>query len=180
MTIAVLMTKPRLDRSRLLALGAAAVATVLAARHAHSPLHFLLLAGFSALLVLLAVEDATTMLLPNRLMFPGIAAAALAAGLWPDHSWLSSLEGGATGFALMLVLFLVLPGFGAGDVKLCGLIGLLVGWPHVFSAITAGIILSGVVALVGLATRRVSLRSAIPYGPGLIAGALLMLLVSSS
>lgn len=180
MNRAITLNRPQLDRTRLLGVAAAGLAVALAAHRADGVVHFLLLAGFSLLLVALAVEDAATMLLPNRLMYPGIVAALLVCGLWPDRSWLSSLEGGAGGFAIMLALFLVLPGFGAGDVKLCALIGLCVGWPHVLSAILAGVTCSGLVALAGVATRRLSLRSAMPYGPGLVAGALLIALIVRS
>jgi leader peptidase (prepilin peptidase)/N-methyltransferase len=175
---AIALNRPKLDRERLLGLVAAVLAVVLAAHRAESVLHFLLLAGCSLLLVALAAEDAATMLLPNRLMYPGILAALLVGGLWPDQSLLATLEGGAAGFLIMLTLFVVLPGFGAGDVKLCALIGLFVGWPHVLGAILAGVTCSGLVALAGVVTRRLSLRSTMPYGPGLVAGALLVALVA--
>lgn len=172
--------RPGVDRAVVLTGAAMAVVSGLALRRAESPLHFALLAAASLLLVALAACDAKTMLLPNRLMYPGLAAALLLAGAWPDHSWLSSLEGAAAGGAIMLALFLVLPGFGAGDVKLCVLIGLLVGSPHVFGALAAGIVCSGLVAIAGLLTGRLRLRGQMPYGPGLIAGALYVLLLVRS
>ncbi len=149
----------------------------LALHRAQSPLHFLLLAGASLLLVALAASDAATMLLPNRLMYPSLAAALLLAGAWPDHGAASALIGGAAGGAIMLALFMAVPGFGAGDVKLCALIGLLAGWPHILTAIIAGIFFSGVVALAGIISGRLRLRSSMPYGPGLVAGALYVLLL---
>ncbi len=167
----------RLLRSAIPAALVAFCAVGLALHRAQSPLHFLLLAGASLLLVTLAAADAATMLLPNRLMYPGIAAALLLAGAWPDHNLASALIGGAAGGAIMLALFLVVPGFGAGDVKLCLLIGLLAGWPHVLSAIAVGIFCSGLVALAGIVSGRLRLRSSMPYGPGLVAGALYVLLL---
>jgi len=150
----------------------------MAAPRAQSPLHFLLLAGFGGALVALALCDAHTKLLPNRIMYPALLAALLCAGLWPNHSLASSVVGGLAGGGIMLALFLALPGFGAGDVKLCALIGLLVGWPHVLGALFLGLVANGLVAFVGLATRRLSLRQAMPFGPGLIAGALLILFLA--
>ncbi len=147
-----------------------------ALRRAESPLHALLLLGFSSVLVLLAAEDLHSRLLPNRLTLPAIAAAVLLAGAWPAHSWAASLAGGAAGFALMLAAYLLLPGFGAGDVKLCALIGLLIGWPQVLAALTLGVFCNGVVGIALLASGRAGRRSVMPYGPGLILGALLVLL----
>lgn len=171
------MRQPRLFRYAVPASLVALAAVGLALHRAQSPLHFLLLAGASLLLVALAASDAATMLLPNRLMYPGIAAALLLAGAWPDHSIASALIGGAAGGAIMLALFLVVPGFGVGDVKLCVLIGLLAGWPHILTAIIAGIFCSGFVALAGIIGGRLRLRSSMPYGPGLVAGALYALLL---
>jgi leader peptidase (prepilin peptidase)/N-methyltransferase len=165
--------------TRAIAGGCAAGALVagLSAQRATSPLHFLLLAGFGLVLVALAAYDSSTMLLPNRIMFPALVVAVIAVGAWPDHSWLASLAGGLSGGGVMLALFLVVPGFGAGDVKLCTLIGLLCGWPHVLAALFVGLMVNGLIALVALASRRVGLRQAIPFGPGLIAGALIILLL---
>jgi leader peptidase (prepilin peptidase) / N-methyltransferase len=169
--------RPHTTRYLLPAALAGVLVSGLALHRAHSPLHFLLLGGASLLLVALAASDAATMLLPNRLMYPGIAAALLLAGAWPDHTLAASLAGGAAGGAFMLALFLVMPGFGVGDVKLCLLIGLLVGWPHVLTAIVAGIFCSGFVALAGILSGRLRLRGSMPYGPGLVAGALYVLLL---
>ena len=149
----------------------------LALRRAESPLHLAMLVGASLLLVTLAACDAATLLLPNRLIYPGLTAALLLASAWPQRSWPSSLAGGAVGGAVMLVLFVVVPGFGAGDVKLCALIGLLVGWPHVLTALIAGMICSGLVGGLLVLSGRAGRRSTMPYGPGLVVGALYALLL---
>ncbi len=167
---------PLRGRPALFAVGIWAALLPLCAAHAHNPLHFALLAGFSAVLVALAVCDATTMLLPNKLTYPAILAAVALGWAWPAHSFTATIAGGFAGFAIMFALFAFVPGFGAGDVKLCGLIGLLVGWPLVLYALTAGVLLNGLVVLLGLAVGKLRLRGAMPYGPGLIAGALLILL----
>jgi hypothetical protein len=39
-----------------------------------------------------------------------------------------------------------------------------------------GIVINGGAVLLGLATRRLKLRGVVPYGPGLVLGALLLLL----
>lgn len=168
--------RPPWGRAGLLGAGVVALLLPLAARRAEQPLHFTLLAAAIVALVALAVCDATTMLLPNRIMYPAIGAALLAAGLWPDHSFQASIAGGLAGFGVMLAFFIILPGFGAGDVKLCGLIGLIVGWPALWPALVAGVLCNGLIVAAGLATGRLRLHGAMPYGPGLIAGALLALL----
>ena len=86
------------------------------------------------------------------------------------------------GGALLFVFFTVLAtahpaGMGFGDVKLAGLIGLVLGylsWPALLLGCFAGFLLGGVA---GLALIRRGRDTVIPYGPFLIAGALLGILV---
>ena len=54
---------------------------------------------------------------------------------------------------------------GFGDVKLAGLIGLMVGWPNVLVAVVGGIIVGGLVAAVLLLTRLKGRKDEIPFGP---------------
>lgn len=63
-----------------------------------------------------------------------------------------------------------------GDLYLVAPLGLLLGWPAIFLAIFLAALLSSVTSLVLLATRRVGLKSYIPFGPFLVVGAVLTLL----
>ena len=167
---------PLRGRPLIVAAGLWAALLPLCAMHARSPLHFLLLAGFSSVLVMLAVCDATTMLLPNRLTYPAAIAALALGWAWPSHGFAATIAGGLAGYAIMFALFAFVPGFGAGDVKLCALIGLLAGWPLVLTALTLGVFCNGLGGLALLVSGRAGRRSVMPYGPGLILGALLVLL----
>ena len=62
-----------------------------------------------------------------------------------------------------------------GDLYLIVPIGLLLGWPAIFTAIFMGALLSAVVGIGLLATRRAGMRSYIPFGPFLVAGLVLAL-----
>src|SRR5581483_4367825 len=126
--------------------------------------------------IALAACDIATLLLPNKLMYPALVAAVALCWAWPDHTAVSSLLGGVIGGGIMLVAFAVMPGFGFGDVKLCALIGLLVGWRLTLDALTLGVLLNGVIVLIGMVTRRLGPRSVTFYGPGLVAGALVVML----
>ena len=66
------------------------------------------------------------------------------------------------------------PGMGFGDVKLAGVLGLYLGylgWPHVFAGTFAAFLLGGLWSIGLLALRRGTLKSAIPFGPFMLAGA---------
>jgi len=151
-------------------------------------------AGWGALLaafVALALTTAPLVLidfehhrLPDRLVRTAAAAGAtlltLAALLRHDwHPLLRSGEGAAAVFAVLFLLAFTAPrSFGFGDVKLGGVLGAYLGWfgwGYVYYGIFAGFLLGTVVALVLLATRRASLKTALAFGPMLILGALIVL-----
>ena len=76
--------------------------------------------------------------------------------------------------------FIVPGGLGLGDATLGGLVALplgYLGWGVPILGFVAAYLVSGVVALIGLATRRLSLRSHIAFGPFIVVGALAALLV---
>lgn len=120
--------------------------------------------------------------LPDLIVLPSYPIAALlllvptvVTGQW---SWL--LRAALAGLALFLVyliLALVSPGgggLGFGDVKLAGLLGLLlgwVGWGPVLVSVLAAFLIGGALALLLLAARRASRSSHIAFGPSMILGA---------
>jgi leader peptidase (prepilin peptidase) / N-methyltransferase len=68
---------------------------------------------------------------------------------------------------------------GGGDIKLAGLVGLALGWlgwPALLGGAILGFVLAAVASLALLAARRVTMRSAISFGPFLLGGALLAIL----
>ena len=94
--------------------------------------------------------------------------------------WDALLRGVLAGLALFvgyLILALISPGgggLGLGDVKLAGVLGLLLGWlgwsPAIVSVLAAFII-GGFIALILLLLRRTSRSSSIAFGPSMILGA---------
>ncbi|MDB5621396.1 MAG: prepilin peptidase, partial [Tardiphaga sp.] len=72
-------------------------------------------------------------------------------------------------------------GIGMGDVKLSALLGLALGYLGFFPRLiggTAGFVVGGLVSLIALLARRVTLRSSIPFGPAMLVGAFVGLLLS--
>jgi leader peptidase (prepilin peptidase) / N-methyltransferase len=141
----------------------------------------LALAIFGTWFVTLIVGLATDLdqrLLPDEVTLPVIPVALLYAA-----SGLNPLVGGALGLAVLAAVLipavLYLPSipfgagaFGTGDVKLLVGTGLLLGGDRALSGTIFGLVLSGVVLLVLLLTRRVGRKSYVPFGPFLIIGAL--------
>lgn len=136
--------------------------------------------AWAAVLVVLLATDLDQRLLPDRLTLPliPIAAVALVAGLDPllagkELALVSGLAAALAAPAFLLVTDrLVGGGLGMGDVKLAVSLGLVCGASRLLAGFLAASVAFGLVVLVLLVTRRVGLRTAIPFGPVLIIGAL--------
>lgn len=141
---------------------------------------------FAWLAVGLVWIDADVHRLPDGLVLPAYPALLVlvvvaTAGLGDWRALVRALVCMAALYVLYFVLAFVSPSsLGFGDVKLSGLIGLLLGWlgvGHAVVALLAGFIVGGVVALVMLVGQRVGLRSHIAFGPSMLAGAFVALAV---
>jgi leader peptidase (prepilin peptidase)/N-methyltransferase len=139
---------------------------------------------FAWLAVALVWIDADVHRLPDGLVLPaypalGVLVALAAAGLGDWGSLVRAVACMAGLFALYFVMAWISPSsLGFGDVKLAGLIGLVLGWvgvPQALLGVLAGFVVGGVVALVMLVGRRVGLRSHIAFGPAMLAGAFVAL-----
>jgi len=147
------------------------------------PWRAILLAPFAGLMVALSVIDIRHRRIPNRLVYPAvvIAAAVIVAGDLAGGG-LDVLDAGIGLFAYglaLLIIALISKGMGMGDVKLAGLIGLVlgsIGLDLVAVAAGMGILLGGVGAIVALLAGA-DRKSAIPYGPYLASGAVIAVFV---
>lgn len=141
---------------------------------------------FAVVSVVLAAIDLRTLRLPNALTlsaYPVVAVLlllpAVAGGSWEAYlrAWLA----GAAVLAVFVVLHLVNPsGMGVGDVKLAGPMGALLGWlswPAVMVGVVLGFALVAVVGLAMILARRADRKSALPFGPFMLAGAWVAILV---
>ncbi|MFC9862409.1 MULTISPECIES: prepilin peptidase [unclassified Streptomyces] len=138
--------------------------------------------------VLLAVVDRRVHRLPDPLTLPLAAAAALLLGtvsLLPEHagSWTSALLGGLALGGFYFLLFLINPnGMGFGDVKLALALGVALGWygwAVLFVGGFAGFLFGAAYGLGLVILRRAGRRTGIPFGPFMIAGALVGLLLGA-
>lgn len=140
--------------------------------------------------VCLAAMDLDVHRLPDRIMWPtmatlgiGLVLAALVGGGWEPllRSVLGALGGG--GLYLLIVLVSLTRGslaVGLGDVKLAVVLGGVLGWfgwPEVVFGIYGGFLVGGAWAVGLLVLRRVSWSGDFAYGPAMMLGGLLGLLL---
>jgi leader peptidase (prepilin peptidase)/N-methyltransferase len=122
-------------------------------------------------------------LLPDRFTVPALVAgavllaAAAAAGGSPGWTGYARAWACAGGLLLVyLLMALVYPaGLGLGDVKLAGALGLHLGWLGWWGPVVgtfAAFVIGGLVGIVLLAAGRATRRTAVPFGPSMLIGAL--------
>jgi leader peptidase (prepilin peptidase)/N-methyltransferase len=129
-----------------------------------------------ALMIVLTATDLDQRRLPHIVLDPLILLAAVFVPFNPAVAPLDALIGAvaAIGFLGALAL-LVRGGLAVGDLYLVAPIGLMLGWPGIFTALFAAAFLAAGTSLALLAARRVGMRSYIPFGPFLVGGAVLAL-----
>ena len=130
-----------------------------------------------ALLLVLTATDLEQRRLPHVLLDPLIVLAAAFVVFNPGMDPVSALIGAAAAVGFLGALALVVRGgLALGDLYLVAPIGLMLGWPAIFTALFAAAFLAAGTSIALLALRRVGMRSYIPFGPFLVAGAAIALL----
>jgi leader peptidase (prepilin peptidase) / N-methyltransferase len=138
--------------------------------------------------LVLAVIDASTRLLPNRITYPAfpvvlgllvLASVGLGDLGRLGRGLLAALVVGA----FFLALALISPrGMGLGDVKLAPTLGLALGWLSwgaVAVGVFAGFLLGGLAGLAAIGLLGLTRKSLLPFGPWLVAGALVGVLAGA-
>jgi leader peptidase (prepilin peptidase) / N-methyltransferase len=129
-----------------------------------------------ALMVVLAATDLDQRRLPHVVLDPLIVLGVVFVPFNPAVEPLDALIGAVAAVAFLGALALVVRGgLALGDLYLVAPIGLMLGWPTIFTALFVAAFLAAGTSLVLLATRRVGMRSYIPFGPFLIGGAAIAL-----
>jgi leader peptidase (prepilin peptidase)/N-methyltransferase len=135
---------------------------------------------FFAAMLAISVIDLEHLIVPNRIIWPTgllslplLVVAAAAGHQWP--AFRDALIGGAAAWGFLLIVHVINPrGMGFGDVRLAAVIGLYLGWLGV-SHVALGLFLAflgGSVVGIGLIViHRKGIKSALPFGPFLAAGA---------
>lgn len=172
-------------RSPVVVLGAAAAFGLLAARWS-DPLDLLVLGIYVGALIVLLATDLDQKLLPDLITFPLMAygLVVLVLGLNPvlegkaqvliaDGDLTATLAAVAAPALLAITDRLFRGALGMGDLKLAVSLGLMFGLTQLFIGFLLGTVAFAAVVLALVLSRRVSLKTAVPFGPALIAAGVL-------
>jgi leader peptidase (prepilin peptidase) / N-methyltransferase len=142
---------------------------------------------FAAIGVALTVTDLQVRRLPNAIVLPSypVVAVLLAVSAAVEGDWwafVRALLGGAVLFAFFFALAYFYPaGMGFGDVKLAAIVGGVLGylsWSALLIGAFAGFLIGAVAGLTLIAIKRAGRKTAIPFGPSMIVGALVAIFVA--
>ncbi len=142
----------------------------------------IMIALMTAILISIAIIitaiDLLIRIIPNYLVLAMLIAGAIfqvsTNGLW---GLLYALICGV----VMMVVFTAVAGVvgfgqvGAGDVKLAGAMGLALGYPQIFTAMIIMAAVLIVYCIGGLVTKKLTLKSAFPFAPFMMAGMIFVL-----
>src|SRR5437764_6668559 len=121
-----------------------------------------------ALIVLFAI-DLGHHLLPDAITLPGIAIGFLLSFI-TEPGWVASLAGIVLGGGILLLIAEVYyrlrheEGLGMGDVKMLAMIGAFIGWKLTLLTLVLASFSGTIIGLSLIATKRGSLKYALPFG----------------
>jgi leader peptidase (prepilin peptidase)/N-methyltransferase len=171
--------RPTLRRVAVTSLLAAAAVAAAPALTGGRPA-VLALAWFGAAAVVLAGVDLARHRLPDRVIHPAVVVCAVAllsdaavTGAW--GALVRALAAAVLAWGLATAARVVSPaGLGGGDVKLLGLLGLVLGWAGwgvLMSGVFAGFLVGALGSLLLIAVGRAGWRTRVAFGPPLLVGA---------
>src|SRR3989344_330033 len=134
-----------------------------------------LVVAIGAMMTIL-VHDLTEMMVPD-LMSNLLLGAAIVFALAVHYDPLGLLYSAMVGF--LPIMLLVIPGrgkwMGEGDIKIAGALAILSGWPNAVAFMILTFLLGGLFGTIALITKRVKMKTAVPFGPFLIIAAIIVL-----
>ena len=141
---------------------------------------------FVAVSLVLILTDLDHHRIPNAILYPGVAVGAVLLGIGSAvdgdiDSFIRGLAGAAAYFGFLLIVALIAKGgLGFGDVKLAVLLGLFTAyqsWGVLAVSVFGAVFIGGVVAIGLLIAGRKGRKDAIPFGPPMVVGSYLALVV---
>lgn len=131
--------------------------------------------SFISLLVIIFISDVTYMIIPDKVLIFFAGLFVVERLFIPIGSWWDALLGAAVGFGLLLFIAIVSKGgMGGGDIKLFALLGFALGTKLVLLTLFFATLIGAVFGGIGMLTRKLSKKQAIPFGPFIAIAAIIV------
>ncbi|MGB9706950.1 MAG: prepilin peptidase [Microgenomates group bacterium] len=117
-------------------------------------------------LLVIFVSDLLYTTIPEEIVYPTIGLVLFANFFTLIRNPQFVISGlGAAGFFYLLVLLTRGRGMGMGDVKLAGLMGLILGWPRIIVALYLAFLTGAIVGVILVLLEKKKFGQHIPFGP---------------
>ncbi|RIU89726.1 prepilin peptidase [Oceanobacillus picturae] len=127
-----------------------------------------------SLLMIILVSDLAYMLIPNKVLLFFLPFLAIMRFLEPLEPWWSSLVGAIAALVIIaLVIMISRGGMGAGDMKLFGVLGIVLGLQGTLLAFFLSCIIGAIVGLLLIVLKVIDRKQPVPFGPYIVLASLI-------
>ncbi len=127
-----------------------------------------------SLFVIITVSDLKYMVIPDKILLFFTGVFVLERLLVPLSPWWDSLAGAGVGFSLLLLIAILSKGgMGGGDIKLYGVIGLVVGLKITILSFMLATFFGAIIGLFALGFKVIEKGKPIPFGPFIALGTII-------
>ncbi len=127
-----------------------------------------------SMLMIILVSDITYMLIPNRVLLFFLPLFIFIRIVQPLDPWWSSIFGGIIGITLLAIIIIVSRGgMGAGDMKLFGILGIILGIDKVLLAFFLSCMIGAIIGMLLLLFRVIKRKQPVPFGPYIVVATLI-------
>lgn len=127
-----------------------------------------------SMLMIIFVSDLRYMIIQNKVLLFFLPFFVIFRFLEPLSPWWSPIAGSIVMFALLaLIIFVSRGGMGAGDMKLFGVIGIVLGLSNALLAFFLACLIGALIGITLMSLKLVKRRQPIPFGPSIVCGTLI-------
>ncbi|RKQ29889.1 prepilin peptidase [Oceanobacillus halophilus] len=127
-----------------------------------------------SMLMIIFVSDIKYMLIPNKIFLFFLPLFIIMRIMVPLQPWWSSVLGAIIGFGLLAVIIIISRGgMGAGDMKLFGVLGMVLGFEKVLLAFFLSCMIGALIGILLLLFKIVGRKQPVPFGPYIVFAALI-------
>jgi len=127
-----------------------------------------------SLFMIVFVSDMFYMLIPNKVLLFFLPLFIVLRIFIPLDPWYDMIIGAGVGYVLLAIIIIISKGgMGAGDMKLFGVIGIVLGWKNILLTFFLAALFGAIVGGSLMILKRVKKGEPIPFGPFIVLGAII-------
>src|SRR5699024_9764389 len=129
---------------------------------------------FISMLMIIFVADLHYMLIPNKILLFFLPFLVIMRMLVPLDPWYNSIVGAVVGFGLLaLIIIASNGGMGAGDMKLFGVLGIVLGLGSTLLTFFLASLIGAIIGIILKMRKKIGKRQPIPFGPYIVVAAII-------